>query len=65
MQNYVTRMIQEKEDLQGKIKRAKKVIENIPFGMDKTQIMLLGKQIKIMEEYLDCLSERLVYEENK
>ena len=65
MQNYVTRMMQEKEDLQGKIKRAKKVIENIPFGMDKTQIMLLGKQIKIMEEYLDCLSERLVYEENK
>ena len=61
MQQYLERMIKEKEDLEGKIKRAKKAIENPPYGMDKTQSALLVKQLKEMEEYLACLTERIEY----
>lgn len=65
MQQYLERMIKEKEDLEGKIKRAKKAIENPPYGMDKTQSALLVKQIKAMEEYLACLTERIEYDTHK
>ena len=58
-------MLQEKSDLIAKIKRATKAVENVPYGMNKTQIMLLAKQIKAMGEYLNCLNERLEYEKNK
>jgi len=65
MHNYLERMIKEKEDLEGKIKRAKKAIENPPYGMDKTQSALLVKQVKAMEEYLACLTERIEYDTHK
>ncbi len=65
MKQYVERMKIEREDLTGKIKRAKKVVENVPFGMDKTQVLLLAEQIKAMEVYLNCLDERMKYEEEK
>ena len=65
MQQYLERMIKEKEDLEGKIKRAKKAIENPPYGMDKTQSALLVKQVKAMEEYLACLTERIEYDTHK
>ena len=58
-------MLQEKSDLIAKIKRATKAVENVPYGMNKTQIMLLAKQIKAMGEYLNCLNERLEYEKIK
>lgn len=61
MQQYLERMIREKEDLEGKIKRAKKAIKNPPYGMDKTQHALLVKQVTAMEVYLDCLTERIGY----
>lgn len=65
MQEYVKRMEQEKDDLMGKIKKAKKIIENVPYGMDKHQIILLAEQIKAMDSYLNCLNERLKYENIK
>ena len=65
MHNYLERMIKEKEDLEGKIKRAKKAIENPPYGMDKTQSALLVKQVKAMEVYFDCLTERIEYDMHK
>ena len=61
MQQYLERMIREKQDLEGKIKRAKNAIDNPPFGMDKNQHALLVKQVKAMEVYLDCLTERIEY----
>lgn len=61
MQHYLERMIKEKEDLESKINRAKKAIENPYFGMDKNQHALLVKQVKAMEVYLDCLTERIEY----
>jgi hypothetical protein len=65
MKLYVERMKAERENLEGKIKRAKKIVENVPYGMDKTQILLLVEQIKAMEVYLNCLDERMKYEEEK
>lgn len=65
MKLYVERMKAERENLAGKIKRAKKIIENVPYGMDKTQVLLLVEQIKAMEVYLNCLDERMKYEEEK
>lgn len=65
MQHYLERMVNEKEDLEGKIKRAKKAIENPPYGMDKTQTTLLVKQVKAMEECLACLTERIEYDTHK
>lgn len=65
MKLYVERMKTERENLEGKIKRAKKIVEDVPYGMDKTQVLLLVEQIKAMEVYLNCLDERMKYEEEK
>jgi hypothetical protein len=65
MKLYVERMKAERENLAGKIKRAKKIVEDVPYGMDKTQILLLVEQIKAMEVYLNCIDERMKYEEEK
>lgn len=65
MKLYVERMKAERENLEGKIKRAKKIVEDVPYGMDKTQVLLLVEQIKAMELYLNCLDERMKYEEEK
>ena len=62
MQEYVKKMMVEKKDLEGKIKKAKKVVTEQPFGINKKQIVLLVDQIKAMEEYLDRLNIRIEYE---
>lgn len=64
MELYKKRMIIEKEDLQGKIKKAKKAIELPPYGMDKHALVLLAKQIEYMEGYLRILKERIDYKNN-
>lgn len=65
MELYVKRMLQEKDDLTGKIKKAKSAIESNPYGMNKTQMMMLAEQVKYMESYLNILEERLAYEEER
>lgn len=65
MQEFVKRMITEQTDLKGKIKKAKKAVENPPFGADAEAIRMLAEQLKAMENYLYWLSERIAYEENK
>ena len=59
MPDYLKRMLQEKEDLEGKIKRAKKAIENQPYGMDQEDTNLLEAQVGYMEQYLDVLNRRI------
>lgn len=59
MPEYVKRMLQEKEDLEGKIKRAKKAVENPPYGMDLEDKNYLETQIGYMEQYLDVLNRRI------
>lgn len=65
MREYVKRMYQERKDLEGKMKRAAKAVESNPYGMDKTQSVLLAKQLRAMKEYRDCLDERIEYEKTK
>lgn len=62
MQKYIERMITEKKDLDGKILRASKAIENPPFGSDKQGILLLAEQIKHMKAYSAVLAERIEHE---
>lgn len=65
MQEFLKKMHTEKDDLEGKIKRAKKAIENPPFGSDIEGLRLLAEQVKAMESYLYWLNERMTHESNK
>lgn len=61
MQEFIKRMLIEREDLKGKISRTKKLVKNPPFGADAKSMELLEGQIKPMEEYLSFLEQRIVY----
>lgn len=65
MPKYIERMITEKNDLSGKIKRAENAVLNPPYGSDKHGLSLLAEQIKSMKEYERILSERIEYELGK
>ena len=62
MQRYVERMIQEQNELRGRISRLKKAVENPPFGVDEKGLELLKKQLEPMELYSKILQERIDYE---
>ena len=49
MKQYVARMVREKEDLAGKIKKAKAALEKRPFDMTDTGFDLLKKQVEANE----------------
>lgn len=65
MKQYVERMVKEKEDLAGKIKKAKAALEKRPYDMTDTGFELLKAQVKAMEAYQTALKERLEYESGK
>ncbi len=65
MQEFIKRMITERDELKGKISKAKKAIENPPYGSDKEGMNLLALQLSHMEKYLDVLEQRIRYEEAK
>jgi hypothetical protein len=65
MQAYIKKMITERDDLKGKVSRAKKVIENPPFDSDAEGLKLLSLQVSHMEKYLEVLEQRIKYEEVK
>lgn len=62
MKQYQERLFRERKDLVGRIKKAKQTISAVPYGIDKHQIMLLAEQVKVMEQYLSILDERIDYE---
>lgn len=62
MKLYVERMIKERDDLKGRIKKAKNALENNPFDMTDIGFELLKKQVEAMETYLDVLNQRIEYE---
>lgn len=62
MENYIKRMFVEREDLQGKIKRAKSAVANDSFRIDQKQKELLKHQIEGMEIYLKFLNYRIDYD---
>lgn len=59
MQEFVKRMIIERDDLKGKIKKAKIAIANPPYGADKESIKLLSEQVSAMDRYLFWLEKRI------
>ena len=62
MQRYVERMIQEQNELRGRISRLKKAVENPPYGVDVKGLELIQRQIETMECYSKVLQERIDYE---
>ena len=65
MQKYIERMKVELTDLNGKIGRVVKAVENPPFGSDSNGIELLKKQVSAMRAYREILQERINYEVSK
>lgn len=65
MQKFVERMITERDDLKGKISKARKAIEAPPFGTDKTDIELLSMQVEAMDTYMFWLEKRINRELDK
>lgn len=65
MQKYIERMKTELAELNGRIGRAEKAIENPPFGSDNKGIELLKKQVSAMRAYREILQERIDYEVSK
>ena len=65
MQKYIERMIEEKKELDGRINKAVKAVENPPYGSDKQGLSLLSKQIEYMKQYSNILEERINYELGK
>ena len=61
MQEYIKRMITERDDLKGKISKNKKIVDNPPYGSDAKSMDLLKAQIKPMEEYFSILEQRIAY----
>lgn len=59
MQKYVERMFLEKKELDGRISRAKKAVENPPYGADSESIGLLKEQLGYMESYSAVLQKRI------
>lgn len=65
MENYIIKMITEKTDLEGKIKKSKKLIENNPFNMTKEEKNYLETQVGYMNQYLDILRRRIEIAKSK
>lgn len=65
MQNFVKKMINERDELSARIKKARAAVENPPFGTDKKGIELLTFQVAAMEQYLDYLDQRIRHEEER
>lgn len=65
MQKYIERMITERKELRDRISKAKSAIANPPYGATKKSVILLGDQVKAMEDYEKCLSDRITYEQEK
>jgi hypothetical protein len=63
MLDFIKRMVREKDDLEGKIKRAMVALsKSEDIRLDKTQAALLENQVGFMKEYLDVLNARIAYE---
>ncbi len=65
MQKYIEKMKTELEELNGRINRAEKAIDNSPYGSDTAGIDLLKKQVRAMRVYQEVLKQRIDYEVNK
>lgn len=57
-------MIKEREELDSRIRKAKKAVKTPPYGMDEENIRLLDEQVGYMERYSDALRRRIEINKN-
>lgn len=63
MEQFIVRMVREKEDLEGKLKRANNALfKSEELRLDKVQVAFLEEQTEYMKKYLDVLNNRIAYE---
>jgi hypothetical protein len=62
MKEYLSRMKAEKVDLENRINKNIKLLQNLPYDIDDFGLHLLSKQIDAMKVYNDILAERIKYE---
>ena len=62
MQKYIEKMIAEEKELNDRIAKAEKAIENPPFGSDTEGLNLLETQVGFMKSYSEVLHRRIDYE---
>ena len=65
MKEYINRMKVEKEELDNRINKAIKLLQNPPYDIDDFGLHLLSKQIDAMKVYKEVLEERIKYEGGK
>ena len=65
MQMYIEKMKTEATELDARIKKAEKAIENPPFNAGEKSIELLKSQLQYMRGYSEVLHERINYEVGK
>jgi hypothetical protein len=65
MKEYVIRMQAEEKELNYRISKAVKALQNPPYGIDDMGLHLLSKQIDAMKVYSDVLHQRIEYEGKK
>lgn len=63
MMQYIKRMETEKTDLEGKLRKAKNaLLKADEIRLDKTQTVLLERQIEFMGKYLETLNLRIEHD---
>jgi len=65
MKEYLNRMKVENEELENRINKAIKLLQNPPYDIDDFGLHLLSKQIDAMKVYKEILEERIKYEGGK
>ena len=65
MKEYILRMQVEEKELNDRINKAVKALQNPPYGIDDMGLHLLSKQIDAMKVYSDVLHQRIEYEVKK
>lgn len=62
MQQFVEKMVKERDELNAKIKKLGAAANNPPFGVNEEKLDLIKRQLTAMNQYLDCLNKRLFIE---
>lgn len=58
MKDYQRRIVQEKVDLDKKIKKLEKFLESPPISLAVVDVRLMNTQLQLMRAYSDVLTQR-------
>lgn len=62
MLQFVKKMVTEREDLEGKIKKLKAALANHDLHLNEEQVDLISQQLEHMRGYHDTLCKRIALE---